>query len=469
MSKFIDLLATNNISISGTYKNAKTKVGVKCNVCNNTWEVIPSNVVSRGNGLKCSHCYNTVNTNKTHDQFEAEFSAKYPSFKLLSTYEGAKIPVTITCANGHVRSVQPTNLLSRDYSKCKECGDFVQSNKDKVASKIKSKFPYLELIEYEGSNNELLLLNTKCGHTGLYWYSNIITKGAYSCKVCNPVGSSSEERNLVEILRNRYSLELDLNNRDILDGEEIDIVVHSYRVGIEYNGSYYHSEQKGKSNKYHQNKVLAAKEAGYRLIHIYDTDNLSKVIDRLDSIFGKNLIIAARKCYIMEIPMPDVFLENNHLQGAGRNTSVNLGLFLKGELVQVMTFSKPIFGNASKYQYELVRLASLAGITIVGGASKLFKYFVRKYNPDSIMSWAKLDWSFGEVYQKLGFTQVEISTPDYVYVKNKVVVPREQCTKAKLLEKYPDLVGTEKEIMQSLGYVALYKSGSIKYVWNKVI
>ena len=49
-----------------------------------------------------------------------------------------------------------------------------------------------------------------------------------------------------------------------------------------------------------------------------------------------------------------------------------------------MTFSKPRFNN--QYDYELIRFCSLKGFNVIGGASKLWKYFLKKYNPKSVIS-----------------------------------------------------------------------------------
>jgi hypothetical protein len=66
-----------------------------------------------------------------------------------------------------------------------------------------------------------------------------------------------------------------------------------------------------------------------------------------------------------------------------------------------MTFSKPRFNR--NYKYELVRFASKLGTQVIGGASKLLKYFEINYNPKSIISYADRRYSNGKLYYALGF------------------------------------------------------------------
>ena len=40
-------------------------------------------------------------------------------------------------------------------------------------------------------------------------------------------------------------------NRMLLDGHEIDLILPEHKLGIEYNGLYWHTESKGKHSTYH--------------------------------------------------------------------------------------------------------------------------------------------------------------------------------------------------------------------------
>lgn len=186
---------------------------------------------------------------------------------------------------------------------------------------------------------------------------------------------------------------------------------------------------------------------------------------RLLNIIGKNDIrIYARNCIISEISN-DVkrdFLEKTHIQGNDKSR-IKLGIFYKTELVGVMTFSKrKIFGNT---EWELVRFSTL--YNVIGGASKLFKYFVENYNPDRVITYSDIRWNIGDVYFKMGFNKIGQSSPGYFYLYNGMRFNRINFQKHKLKDKLetfnPNL--TEWENMQLNGYDRIWDCGHYKYEW----
>lgn len=78
----------------------------------------------------------------------------------------------------------------------------------------------------------------------------------------------------------------------------------------------------------------------------------------------------------------------------------------EGALIAVATFS-----NARRWvkegkeirSYEWTRYASLPDLRVSGGMGKMLKAFIKEVQPDDIMSYADLEWSEGEVYERLGF------------------------------------------------------------------
>jgi hypothetical protein len=128
-----------------------------------------------------------------------------------------------------------------------------------------------------------------------------------------------------------------------------------------------------------------------------------------------------------------------------------------------MTFCKPRFNK--KYQYELSRFCSKAGCNVIGGASKLFKYFVDNYNPISIISYSNIAHTKGNLYNLLGFSFNSISEPNYVWTNGHKILTRYQCQKHKLLEQ--DFKGnTETEIMHNNGYYRIFDCGNKVWIWN---
>ena len=282
--------------------------------------------------------------------------------------------------------------------------------------------------------------------------------------------NSKPQKEIEAFISDELMLNVLSNHKKILNGVEIDLYIPSIRIGIEYNGLYWHSEKMGKTKHYHQLKTILAENENIKLIHIFEDEWRDKkeiVKDRLRHIFGKTTNkIYGRKCVVKEITPEEkkYYLENNHIQG-NDNSTIRLGLFNDDKLVGVMTFSKPRkslgYNKNENNVYELVRFASN---NVIGGADKLLKYFIRAYNPVKIISYADRRWSQGELYKKLGFNYVSSTKPNYWYTKNyKTREHRFNYRKNILVSKGYDVNKTEFEIMDSLGYGKIWDCGSFKF------
>ena len=190
----------------------------------------------------------------------------------------------------------------------------------------------------------------------------------------------------------------------------------------------------------------------------------------IKSRLGLNNKIFARKCIIKELKSSECrdFLNENHLQGFCQ-AKINVGLFYEDELVSVMTFSKPRFNK--KYEYELIRFASKRNYTVIGGASKLWKYFVNEYSPKSVITYANRRFSNGDLYYKLGFNLLEIVYPNYFYFKegDLKLYSRVKFQKHKLkdvLDTFDENL-TETENMFNNNYKRIFDCGNLKFEWIK--
>lgn len=244
------------------------------------------------------------------------------------------------------------------------------------------------------------------------------------------------------------------NDRSILSKGEIDLYFPDYKVGIEFNGNYWHGELMRDKN-YHQQKSLDAEAKGIFLYHIfeYEWNNprmKEAIISQLKNIFHINENkIYARKTVIKEITDPIVkrdFLQENHKQGTDHNSQIAIGLYYGDELVSLMTFCKARFSN--ECEWELSRFCSKKGYNVIGGASKLFKYFIDKYN-GSVVSYSDIAKTRGTLYEKLGFSLKGISKPSYIWYKSNIDYKTRFQTRMK----------NEKEIMQAQGYHRIYDAG----------
>ena len=276
---------------------------------------------------------------------------------------------------------------------------------------------------------------------------------------------SIEEKEIREYINQHY--ETENNTRKYLDGKEIDIYIPKLNIGIEFNGNFWHNEY-GKEKNYHQEKSLLAESKGIFLYHIFEYEWINKkeqIINQLNSLLGINQNkIYARKCEIKNVLNNEKikFLETNHLQG-NDSSSIKLGLYYNNELVSIMTFCKPRFNK--KYEWELSRFCSKNNCNVVGGASKLFRYFINNYNPQSIISYSNRAHTKGKIYETLGFNFDSITEPNYVWCKGYNILSRYQCQKHKLIQEgYKG--NSESDIMHNRGYYRIYDCGNKVWVWK---
>jgi archaellin len=298
------------------------------------------------------------------------------------------------------------------------------------------------------------------------------------CLKCFPYNKSMGE---VEILNFCESLvgetSVISNDRQIIKPKELDIVVPDYGLAIEYDGLYWHSSNNDLSEytTQHLEKTSNCEEKGLNLLHIFENEwestqkqQIWKSIIR--NKLGKSNKIYARKCEIRKVSNKESvsFLETNHLQG-NAPASIRYGLYHDDILVALMTFGKSRFNK--NVDWELIRYCNSLNTSVVGGASRLFKHFLKNHT-GSIISYADRRHSQGGLYQQLGFEFSHNSDPNYYYYENKqpyILESRQKYQKHKLhalLENFdPDQ--TESQNMYKNGYRKIYDCGNQVWIFNR--
>ena len=249
-------------------------------------------------------------------------------------------------------------------------------------------------------------------------------------------------------------------------------------VLIEINPTFTHNsskvEWKGKfkiepkEEGYHQEKTIIANKNGYRCIHIWDWDDEDKLLEILKekkTLYARNLIIG-------KVSKKDttLFLEKYHLQNSCNGQEICLGLYKNSELIEIMTFGKPRYNK--HYEWELLRLCTKSEYKVVGGAEKLFKYFIKQYNPKSIISYCDNSKFSGNVYLKLGMKLKTFGQPSkhwfniftFRHITDNLLRQRgySQLHKDTIHQK-----GESNELlMLENGYLEMYDCGQSTYTWK---
>ena len=269
-------------------------------------------------------------------------------------------------------------------------------------------------------------------------------------------------------------------NRQILIGKEIDMLIPTLKLGVEFDGLKWHTEFFGKKgHKYHLDKTVRCNEKGYGLIHIFEDEYVNCkeiVLSKLKHILKKDYDlpkVAGRKITVKEIKSNDAkeFLNKYHIQGFYKS-SVYVGGYYDDKLIAVMALKN---GNVKNESWELTRFATDYHYIYQGVASKLFSFFIKLKEPNVVVSFADrrwTPWSNNNLYTKLGFTLDNITKPDYRYYNENVDrykrVHKMSMSKSILNKKYGfPMTMTELEMTKELGYDRIWDCGLFKYVWRE--
>lgn len=418
-------------------------------------------------GFRCYVCdgrLSVITYEQVLDSFEQE------GYELLSTsYRNSSSYLYYKCPEGHTGKIIWSNW--KKGIRCGKCRYVnLRLSKNQIQEFLAEENKKVLSVSHIGDESPLVLIECGCGEKFEAKLRNLRRTGP-RCPNCDRYHSVAENylydylcKKDLDVLRNRWDI--------TKTRSEIDIVIPSLKLGIEYCGLYWHSEiSGGKKKNYHLDKLLdCEKNSGYSLVTIFEDEFVTKpelVLSRLASLIGRSdgFKIYARECSVTELDSKEcnIFLRNYHLQGSG-NSSVKLGLFYGDYLVAVMTFSKQNISKGltrKEGQWELDRFCSHLGYCVVGAGSKLLSWFEVNYNPSFILSYADRRWSTGGLYKKLGFVLDGNTQPNYWYTCDyKTRLHRFSLRKNK--DDDPSMTEWENRVKQ--GYDRIWDCGNLRFI-----
>jgi hypothetical protein len=441
------------------YVTNRIKIKIICPI-HGEFEQIPRDHLSKKGCIKCG--LNHKSNNDFIKEAIALHKDKY-DYSLVD-YKTSKTKVKIICKK-HGEFEQRPNDHLKGYG-CIKCGLNHKSNNDfieKATTVHDNKYDY-ELTKYDNNKTKTTII---CPiHGEFEQIPNNHLRG-YGCPRCGmEIIISKSHQEIIDLIKEDKII----NDRETIKPYELDIFIPSKNIAIEFNGLYWHSygRPETKKERYkHHTKESNCHDKNIQLIQIFEDEWLYKkdiVKSILNAKLGINTKIFARKCVIKELTSCEFneFCDQNHIQGK-TGTAIRLGLINDDNIVCVIGFNKH-----SKYEYECTRFCNQLNINVVGGASKLFKYFLNKWKPNSILSFADRRYSNGGLYQKLGFKLIKITEPNYFYISGQHRLSRQKFQKHKLGKKlkiFDDEI-SESQNMFNNGYRRLWDAGHWKFVWN---
>lgn len=410
-----------------------------------------------------------------------DLKINYKNIKTLYNIHGAKLnnPVYL-CNQCKEEIINPEKFTGNEMKLYHS-----ESPQTRTEIHIKNTYPYIwkHISSFPGSSWEEKkylfesdLGPPKCYHKGCKKYATFNKSQLKYNLSCEDhkynIGISTGELELNDFLES-INVSFIKSNRTILNGKEIDAYIPTNKIGLEFNGLYWHSDE-FLDKKYHYNKWELAKNNGFQLINIWEDDWHFKK-DIIKSIILNKLKLSKTKIYgrntiIKKVNYKDtkIFLKKNHLQGSCPS-SINLGLYYEGELISLMTFGKKrkiLNSKSNEGEYELLRFANKLDTSVVGGASKLFKYFLKIYHPSKIISYANCDISNGNLYKILGFEEEGHTGLNYWWAKDGIKFHRSKFMKHKLIKEGENPNLSESEIMKKRGYYRIYGTGNLRWIYK---
>lgn len=455
-------VAYDRAETRAAFNGSKSKVPLWCTVHE---RFFVQQVANHINGQGCPDCGGRVRAEKRRktdplSDFVRIHGDRYDYSR--ADYINNKTPIEIVCRE-HGSFMQTPNAHLTGHG-CPACWGDRRRVHGKARTAVFAADFAARAREVHGERYEILSIPErahdyvafKCKAHGPFLQKAYSHLQGIGCPVCGRV-ISKQQRDVAAFVES-LGVKVVPDERTILGGLHIDIWLPEKRLGIEYNGNYWHTEERV-GNK-HREKYERAKAAGIRLIQVFDFEWLERpdiVRARLEAIVGGGPVHDARRCEVVEIDRAEAahFLESAHLQGAGASRGVAYALRQEGRILACATFAPSRYVKTA--EWEVLRYASVGRVR--GGFTRLFSAFLRAQTPASVVSYADLRWGEGDVYAQAGFKDDGTTAPDYWYAQKEKRISRYAA------QHRPKDV-TEREWAESMGYEKVLGVGHRRWIWT---
>lgn len=235
--------------------------------------------------------------------------------------------------------------------------------------------PMFDLKDQNDTNNQSL--TWLCKICGSIFQDNLDNGNLPQCINCFPKKefTSNGKNDLFENI-------LIENKRQSIHGlidSEIDIFLPDFRIGINYNEMYWHSEQEGKGKYYHLDNTMMAENKEIFLIQIFEFEWITKKMQVLSYIkkeigeYGNIIDVSEITIKTIDDVTLNNFLITNSLEPKDSKIRRRKGVFKNNELVAVMSTM------VTKNKIEITRFSEKMGVTF---NKNIFKILLNSFNFD---------------------------------------------------------------------------------------
>ena len=460
------------------YRNTKSKVKLVCEL-HGEFSQTPSNIIS---GYGCPACASRRDPKDPAvwesmlEECRRIHEGRYDYSK--THYTAADEKVSIQCpVHGEFRQLFHSHIAGRGCNVC--------AHEARTAVQRKSYEQFVQQSfevhgdKYDYASSHYVNCKTKVSIVCPYPYHGTFQQSphdhldGHGCPCC--VHQYSNTHKEVEQYLDALGMEYTSNTRLIIPPYELDVYLPQHRLAIEVNGTWWHSLESGagaKDRVRHLKKYQLCLQKGIRLLQIGEhewTDGPTRKAweARIATMLGKaSRSIHARKTRFVSLDGEEAntFFQDNHLQGSTPFNQQCFGLLHGDDLVGAVAFS-PYENNSCL----LSRMAFTQGVSVPGGASKLFRNAIPHLPAEKIVTFSHNQYSDGSIYPVLGFRKDADLKPSYQWLYKGKVLNKRLCRHARL----PKLLGdgydptlTEHENMFRAGARCLYDAGYQRWVYS---
>lgn len=327
--------------------------------------------------------------------------------------------------------------------------------------------PRFSMQEYTGTineNNRAISYEWECKKCNFIFNDFLAAGHLPSCPQCYPrdwIRSKSEK----EIFESIEITEKEHSNRNII-GKELDIYLPTLKLAIEYNGVYWHSEQKGKDKYYHFNKTLLCENNGIKLLHIFDFEwkHKKSIINGLiNKYLNKSKVVELKDVSIEKITKKtfNTFLELYSLHNPDNFSKFLYGCYFDNTLIAVFNFSKLQHNKAIELRKFVEKPGYVITSEILKSVLTLIEEDIYYYADRRFYSYIDKDF-----FENIGFSLEGVTEPAEYYFHNNQLI-----TSSSIYQNIYNYIKKEeyntqltmKENLELCGFLTVWDSGRLVY------
>ena len=301
------LFAKNpNIEPQEEYKGSKVNILCQCRMCEHEWMARPGNLLSGKGCPVCAIRNSAIRRTKAPDDFILELAIKNPIVDSVEPYLNMNTKILFRCKKCQYEwYAKPSHVLAGHG--CPKCGGSMKKDHGRFIVQLAKINSEIEVLEsYVNARTKLLC---RCSYCKNEWYAtpDKLLQGN-GCPMCDKRNKTSfPEQAIYYYIKKIYP---DAVNRYCLPNSriEIDIFIPSLKIGVEYDGMYWHASRLSSE----LDKYKKLKENGITLYRVRESTEIiqgiaDNIIIRHKPYNFNTLDLAIKK--LINIFMVDVLID----------------------------------------------------------------------------------------------------------------------------------------------------------------